>query len=63
MVQVMWWEIDKVRVEADTEYGSNKLSEMVGKYLWVNLQAHQVIDYLLRTQLRQHPQVAPHITL
>ena len=63
MVLVIWQEVSKVRVEADTTYGSNESSVIVGKYLWGNLQAHIVIDDFLRTQFSQHPEVAPQITI
>ena len=36
---------------------------MVGQYLWGTLHAHRVMHDFLRTQLRQHPKMAPHITL
>ena len=36
---------------------------MMGQFLLGTLQAHQVMDDFLRTQLRQHPEVSPHITL
>ena len=36
---------------------------MVGKYLWVTLHKHQVMDDLLRKQLHQQQEVDPHIML
>ena len=63
MVQVIWRDLRKVRVEAEMAYGSENPTEMVGKYLWGTLQAHQVMEDFLRTQLHQHTEVAPHITL
>ena len=63
MVHAIWREIRKVRVESETEYGSDNPSVMVGKYIWGNLQVHRVIDDLLRSQFFQHPEVAPHSTL
>ena len=55
MVLVSWKDIRKVRVEADTEYGSDNPSVMVGQYLWVTLQGHILIDDLLRNQFFDHP--------
>ena len=34
MVQVIWRDMSKFRVEADTEYGSDKPLEMLRKYPW-----------------------------
>ena len=48
MVRVIWRELRKVWVEADPAYGSDNPSEILGKYLWGNIQAHQVIDEFLR---------------
>ena len=48
-------------VDAETAYGSEKPMEMVVQYLWVTLQAHRMMDDFLRTQFRQHFEVAPHI--
>ena len=56
-------EIRKVRVEAETVYGSENPTEMVVQYLWGTLQAHWLMDDFLRTQLLQHPEVDPHITV
>ena len=61
--RVIWRELQKVRVESETAYGSAENMVMVGHYLWVTIQAHRVMDDLLRSQFRQHPEVAPHITL
>ena len=63
MVRVIWRELRKVRVEAETAYGSENPTEMVGQYLWGTLQTHRVMDDFLRTQFCQHPEVDPHITL
>ena len=62
-LRVIWREIRKVRVEVETEYGSDNPMEMVGQYLWGTLQTHRVMDEFLQTQFRQHPEVDPHITL
>ena len=63
MVRVIWMELRKFRVEADTACVSDNLSEVVGKYLWGNLQVHRVMDDFLQTQFLQHPEVAPQITI
>ena len=63
MVRVIWRDLSKVRVEAEMEYGSDNLKDMLGQYLWGTLQAHWVMNDFLRTQFRQHPEVAPHIKL
>ena len=34
MVQVIWRDMSKFRVEAETEYGSDKPLEMLRKYPW-----------------------------
>ena len=39
MVRVIWRELCKIRVEAETVYGSYNPTEMVGQYLWGALQA------------------------
>ena len=52
-----------VRLDTYTAYVSDNPSEMVGQYLWVNLQAHLVMDEFLMTHFFQHLEVAPHITL
>ena len=44
MLQVICKELRKVRVEAETVYGSEKSTEMVGQCLWGTLQAHWVMD-------------------
>ena len=54
MVQIIWWEIRKVRVKIDIEYGSDILSVMVGQYLWGNLQVHRVMDDLFQTKTFHH---------
>ena len=36
---------------------------MVGQYLWGTIQAHRFMDEFLRSQLGQHTEVAPYITL
>ena len=36
---------------------------MLVEYLWGILQAHQVMEYFVWTQFRQHPEVSAHITL
>ena len=48
VVRVIWRELRKVRVEAETAYVSEKLAEMVGQYLWGNLHAHWVMDEFLQ---------------
>ena len=63
MVRVILWELRKFGVKEDTTYGSDILTLMVGKYLWVNLKAHKVMDDFLLTQFFQHQEVAPHITI
>ena len=63
MLQVIWRELSKVRVEAKTAYGSDNPADMAGQYLLVTLQAHRLMYDLLRTQFCQHPEVAPHIML
>ena len=63
MMKVIWRELRKVRVDSETVYDSEDNVVMVGQYLWENLQAYRVVDDLLRSQFRQHPEVAPHITL
>ena len=35
MLQVIWRELRKVRIEANTLYGSDNQTDIVGKYLWV----------------------------
>ena len=37
MIRVIWRELRKVREEAETAYGSEKPTDMVGKYLWGTL--------------------------
>ena len=44
MVQVICRELRKVRVEAETAYGSGNSTEMVGQCLWGTLQEHWVMD-------------------
>ena len=51
MVRVIWKYLRKVRVEAETTYGSDKTAVMVGQYLWGTLQAHRVMENFLRTHL------------
>ena len=66
MVRSIWKELIKVRVEVETIYGSENLSEMVRQYLWGTLHAHWLMDEFLeffQKQLRQHLEVALHITL
>ena len=63
MVRVIWRELRKVRVEAETAYGSDKPAEIVEKNFWWTLQAHWVMDDFLRTLFHQHTEVAPQITL
>ena len=63
MVRLKWRELRKFRVEAETEYGSDDPIKMVGQCILGNLQAHRVMDDFLLTQFRQHPEVAPRITL
>ena len=48
-LRVIWREIRKVRVEVETEYGSDNPMEMVGQYLCGGLQAHRVMDELFWT--------------
>ena len=36
---------------------------MVGQYLWGTFLSNRVVDDFFRSQFRQHPEVAPHITL
>ena len=50
-------------MEPETVYDLVDSVVMVCQYLWGTLQAHRVMDYLLRYQFRQHPEVALHITL
>ena len=63
VVWVICRELRKVGGEAETVYGSDNPTEMVGQYLWGALQAHRVMDELSQTQFSQHPGMAPHITL
>ena len=63
MVRVIWRELRKVRVEAETSYGLETHAVKVGQYLWGTLQALRVMENFLRTQLRQHPEVSPQITM
>ena len=63
MVQVIWRELRKFMVEAETIYGSENSSEMMRQYLWGTLQAHWVMNDLLQTQLFQNLEVDPKITL
>ena len=37
MVRIIWRDLSRVRVEAETLYGSDNLTEMVGKYPWGTL--------------------------
>ena len=55
VVRVIWCDLRKVLVEAETAYGSDTPEGMVRQYFWVTLQAHRVMEYLLRTQLLHHP--------
>ena len=50
MVRIIWRDLREVRVEAETEYGSDTPLVMVGKYLWGTIQAHRVMNYFLQTQ-------------
>ena len=50
-------------MEAETAYGSDNPSVMVGQYLWVTLQAHRDMDHFLHSWLPQHPEFSSHITL
>ena len=63
MVQVISRELRKVRLQAETEHGSDNLLGMVVHYLWVTLQAHRAVDDFLLTKICQHPEVALNITL
>ena len=62
-MRVIWRELRKVRVEPETAYGSADNVVMVGQYIWGTLQAHMVMDDLLRSQFRQHPEVEPQFTI
>ena len=42
-------------MESETVYGSGDNVLMLGNDLCGTLQEHRVMDYLLRSQLRQHP--------
>ena len=63
MVRVIWMDLGKVRLEAETDYGSKTPAVIVGHYLWETLQNHRVMDNFMRTHLGQHQEVPPHITL
>ena len=63
MVRVIWRDLRKVRVEAETAYFSEAPAVMVNQYLRGTFQAHRVMDKFLRTQFLQHLEVAPHIIL
>ena len=43
--------------------GSSDNVVMVGQYLWGTLRSNRIMEYFLRDQLRQHPEVAPNSTL
>ena len=57
LVRVIWRELRKLRVEAETAYGSETPAVMAGQYLWGTLQAHREMENLLQTQFHQHPEV------
>ena len=59
MVRVIWMDLGKVRLEAETDYGSKTPAVIVGHYLWGTLQDHRVMDNFMRTHLRQHQEVPP----
>ena len=63
IVQVIWRELRKVRLEAETAYVSDNLTDMVGQYIWGTLQANWAIDVFLQTELLQNTEVDPHINL
>ena len=56
-------DLSKVRVEAETAYGSDNPLEMVVQYLQGTLQAHWVLDGFMWTQFCHYPEVDLHITL
>ena len=62
-MRVIWRELSKVQVESETAYGSEDKVVMVGKHLWGTLKVHRVMDNFIRSQFRQYPEVALHITL
>ena len=45
------------------DYGLYNPSETLGQHLCRTLQAHWVMDDFLQTQIHQHPEVDPNITL
>ena len=55
MVRVIWWDLKKVSVDAETLYRSEDESVMVGEYKWGTFQAYMVIHEFLHSIFCQHP--------
>ena len=63
MVEVIWIELGKVRVEVETTYGLYSLYVMVGNYLWETLQDNLLMDDFLWNQFWKHLEVYLHINI
>ena len=63
MVRVIWRDTRKVKVDTKKAYGFENTSVVVGQCRWGALQAHIVMNEFMRSQIRQHLEVAPHIKL
>lgn len=65
LLQVVWRELRKVRVVAETAYGYSKRnpSLMVGQYMWALSQAHCVQNEFLQSGFWRHPKVSPGIMM
>ena len=55
MVRVIWWELKKVRVDAEKLYRSEDEAVMLGEYTWGTFQAYRVIYEFLHSNFCQHP--------
>ena len=63
MVSVICKDLIKVRVKAETANGVTSPQVTVGKYFWITLQAHGVMEYFIQIFFCQHPEVSPNPTL